>query len=206
MPRARAQHIDVRWPDLYIDWELFKPHTIRWDTYNSINHATPVRIDLYQDSPTGLQFLLNITPATPDTASFQWIPANSGLTYGTYGLRIQVSFVGDNSVIDRAAEPFTIPEDGDSLLRGRRSNANDEYSTAVGSNRNDRQAGHRPQAQPVNVLRVYDLTSGSTLNVDTGPYPLIYTAVATSQGGRRPGRRPRLRLCRAQPTPRRTPS
>ena len=140
-----------------------------------------MRIDLYQDTPNGPQVLLNIVPSTPDNGSYQWIPANSGRSYGTYGLRIQVSLVGDNSVIDRAAEPFTIPEDGVSYYVNDASTANDEFTTAAGSNRNDGKLPAAPKPNPINVLRVYDLTSGSTLNVDTGTYPLIYTAVASSK-------------------------
>ena len=46
-----------------------------------------MRIDVYQDGPSGPQFLTNITTSTADTGSYTWIPQDSGLTYGTFGLR-----------------------------------------------------------------------------------------------------------------------
>src|SRR6185312_1862449 len=57
--QSNQTHIALRWPDLYTDWALSKPHNIRWETYGN-NTQAPVKIDLYQDTPNGPQFLLNI--------------------------------------------------------------------------------------------------------------------------------------------------
>ncbi|HEV8608216.1 MAG TPA: right-handed parallel beta-helix repeat-containing protein, partial [Tepidisphaeraceae bacterium] len=179
-------HIALRTPDLYTDVELFKPRSIRWDSYNNVLEDT-IRIDLLQDTPQGPQVLLNIISNTQDDGDFTWIPDPAiflGIDYGTYGLRIQVSFTFDNSVIDRSTENFTIPENGDIYYVDDASNINDEYTpAAIGSNRNTGKLPTAPKPNPVNVLRTYELTAGATLNVDTGTFPLIYTAIATSKPG-----------------------
>ncbi len=179
-------HIALRSPDLYTDVELFKPRSIRWDTYNNVLEDT-IRIDLFQDTPQGPQFLLNIIANTQDDGDFTWIPDPAvypGINYGTYGLRIQVSFTSDNSVLDRSTENFTIPENGDTYYVDDASNVNDEYTPlAIGSNRNDGKLPTAPKPNPVNILRTYELTAGATLNVDTGSYPMIYTAIGTSKPG-----------------------
>jgi hypothetical protein len=44
-----------------------------------------------------------------------WTPADSGVAYGTYGLRVQVSLVGNRVVLDRSTEPFAVPENTNTL-------------------------------------------------------------------------------------------
>src|SRR3989454_6474088 len=154
----------------------------RWTVGSWRAADAPVRIDLYQDGPDGPAFVVNITLATPDDGDFVWIPETSGIGFGTFGLRIQVSLVGDDSVVDRSTEPFTVPEDGDVYFVDDASNVGDEYTpAALGSNRNTGKLDTAPKPNPINVLRVYELTGGATLNVDTGVYPLIYTAQLTAK-------------------------
>src|SRR5207249_7991550 len=90
LTESTRSHLAVRFPDLYTDWERAKPRSIRWETFNNAADA-PVRIDLYQDGPDGPAFVVNITLATPDDGDFVWIPETSGIGFGTFGLRIQVS-------------------------------------------------------------------------------------------------------------------
>ncbi len=181
-PETARAHLYVRFPDLYTDWERDKPRQIRWESYNNLTEQN-VRIDLYRDDPVhGPAFLLTIAASTADDGEFNWIPSTSGIAFATYGLRIVVSFVNDNSVIDRSVESFTVPENGDNYWVDDRSNTNDEYTpAAIGSNRNTGKLATAPKPNPVNVLRIYELTSGATLNIDTGLYPLIYTVIATAK-------------------------
>ena len=103
------QHLVLRSPDLYRDWDLNRPTDIVWDSYGNASGGA-VRIDLYQDGPDGPQLRANIAPATEDDGQFTWIAASSGLDYGTYGLRVQVSSVAQPLVVDRSTETFTVPE------------------------------------------------------------------------------------------------
>ncbi|HAM70036.1 MAG TPA: hypothetical protein DCM86_00140, partial [Verrucomicrobiales bacterium] len=179
--RAR---IALRFPDLYTDWERDKPRLIRWESYNNVTESN-VRIDLYRDDPVnGPTLLTTIAAATADDGEYSWIPSSSGINFGTQGLRIQISFVSDPTVLDRSTETFTVPESGDTYYVDDASNANDEYTPgAIGDNRHTGKTADAPKPNPINVLRTYELSSGSVLNIDTGLYPMIYTAVMTSRAG-----------------------
>src|SRR5207253_10220155 len=103
------QHLVLRSPDLYTDAERLTPLVIRWDSFGNAASA-PVRIDLYRDGSNGPQFVTNISPAAPDTGEYTWTPADSGIDYGTYGLRVQIALVGNPTVFERSTETFTVPE------------------------------------------------------------------------------------------------
>ncbi|MCW5626108.1 MAG: right-handed parallel beta-helix repeat-containing protein, partial [Burkholderiales bacterium] len=165
--------IALRFPDLYTDWEKNEPLPIRWETVNNTGFSA-VRIDLVQDTPDGPKLLVNIVESTQDDGEYVWTPANSGIDFGTHGLRIQVSLVQAPAVIDRSQEPFSVPEDGREYWVDDGSNAGDEYtSSAVGSNRNTGKLASAPKPNPVNVLRAYRLDAGAILRIDAGDYPLI---------------------------------
>ena len=103
VPASMDSRIMLRFPDMYTDWEKLEPLTVRWETVNNTSHS-PVRIDLIQDTADGPAFVLNIATGTADDGEFIWIPDNSGIDFGTHGLRIQVSLVHDMTVIDRSQE------------------------------------------------------------------------------------------------------
>ncbi len=172
-PESGGPALALTYPDLYTDWEDTVPHTITWNSFGNAD-ASSVRIDLLQDTPDGPKLLTTIASAIADTGSYVWIPADSGIGYGTYGLRIQISLVNDPGVFDRSAEPFTVPENGNTYYVNDGSTAGDQYTTAIGSNRNDGKLASAPKPDPVNVLRTYTLGAGSTLDVDTGTYALIH--------------------------------
>ena len=174
-------HLQLAYPDLYTDWELNVPHTIRWNSFgNSGNSA--VRIDLYRESPEGPAFVATIMAATPDDGQHIWIPSTINpfgqpplITNGTHGLRLQISLVNNQAVLDRSTEPFSIPESGTTYYVDDASNENDAYTPlAVGSNRYTGKLPTAPKPNPYNLLRIYTLGAGGTVNVDTGAYPMIY--------------------------------
>ncbi len=168
-----APRIELRFPDMYTDWEKNEPVAIRWETLNNLANS-PVRIDLLQDTADGPRLVTNIVASTPDDGNFIWIPANSGIDFGTKGLRIQVSLVNAPAVIDRSQETFSVPEDGQNYYVDDQSNVGDAYTPgAVGDNRNTGKTAATPKPNPVNVFRAYDLKAGDTLYIDTGDYPMI---------------------------------
>ncbi|MCB2043399.1 MAG: right-handed parallel beta-helix repeat-containing protein, partial [Rhodoferax sp.] len=162
-PADPMPRIELKFPDLYTDWEKDEPMSIRWITTNNAANS-PVRIDLLQDTPDGPQLLVNLALATPDDGDFIWIPANSGIDFNTKNLRIQVSLSQNPAVLDRAQETFSVPEDGQDYYVDDQSNAGDSYTpTALGSNRNTGKTPEVPKPNPVNVFRAYDLQAGDTL-------------------------------------------
>ncbi|MCB1092234.1 MAG: right-handed parallel beta-helix repeat-containing protein, partial [Verrucomicrobiae bacterium] len=130
-----APRIALRSPDLYTDWERGKPRDIEWETFGNSAGAA-IKIDLYQN---GI-YLLTIAAAAPDTGRFTWTPfTDSGIDYGTHGLTIEVSLVGAPTILDHAAEPFSVPENGTDYFVNTSDDGNlgdNTWTTAVGSNRN----------------------------------------------------------------------
>ncbi len=166
-------HLALSYPDLYVDWQRDAAKTIRWESYDNSTNS-PVRIDLLQDGAHGPQLVTTITASTPDDGEFIWIPGNAGVNFDTSGLRIQVSYVGDPSIMDRSQESFTVPDNTTTFFVDDASNANDEYTPgAIGSNRNTGKRADAPKPHPVNLLRAYDLPPGAVVSIDTGVYPLF---------------------------------
>ena len=172
---AAFAHVQLRFPDLYTDWERDRPHTISWQSFGNATNS-PVRIDLYQDTADGPALVTTIAAATPDDGELIWIPSTSGVAFGTHGLRIQISLVNNPLVLDRSTESFTVPEDGSQYYVDDASDAGDAYTPgAIGSNRNTGKRASAPKPNPVNLVRVYDLGPGAVLRVDTGSYGLFET-------------------------------
>lgn len=159
-------------PDLYTDWLDTVQEPIRWESLGNTTNA-PVRIDLYQDGPNGPQFLMNITPSTPDTGVYQWIAADSGINFGTHGLRIQISLVGSPSVFARSTEDFTVPENSTTFYVNDAGTFGDIYTSAPGSNRNDGTNPSEPVPYVNNLLHIFTLGPGDTVDVDAGNYALV---------------------------------
>ncbi len=172
---AAFAHLQLRFPDLYTDWERDRPHTIAWQSFGNAANS-PVRVDLVQDTADGSAFVTTIAAATPDDGELIWIPSTSDIGFGTHGLRIQVSLVTNPLVLDRSTESFTVPEDGTQYFVDDAGNAGDAYTPgATGSNRNTGKRADAPKPNPVNLVRVYDLGPGAVLRVDTGSYDLFET-------------------------------
>jgi hypothetical protein len=169
---ATNGRLALRSPDLYVDWELNTPKFITWDSFG-VAAGSSVRIELWQDGPSGPAFRSLITASTPDTGRFAWTPSSSGLNYGTYGLHIRISLVTNPNVYDMSSEPFTVPESGNTYYVNDNSTTGDQYTTAVGANRNDGKLPSAPKPNPVNLFRTYDVTGGANVYIDNGSYPLI---------------------------------
>ncbi len=169
-------HLVLRSPDLYKDWERDKPLSIRWDSYGNASDS-PIRIDLYQDTVNGPQFVTSISASTPDDGEFTWIAGNSGIADGTQGLRIQIAHSTNLTVLDRSTETFSIPEINDNFYVNDGSTTGDEFTSAIGNNRSTGKVASAPKPYPTNILRIYTLGANQTLTVDHGNYPLIHPLI-----------------------------
>lgn len=166
-------------PDLYLDHERDKRHTIRWESAgNTSDH--PVRIDVYRDGAHGPEFLVNLAMNATDSGSFEWIPSAFGIGYGTHGLRIQIQLVGDEIVLDRGTEPFSVAENTNTFFVNDRATANDEWTSAAGNNRFTGRVASAPKPLPTTILRTYAVTAGSTLYLDSGSYRLFQPLVVSN--------------------------
>ncbi len=179
---STAPRIALHTPDLYVNWERNVAHLIEWTTYSNTTQ-TSVRIDLYQEGPNGPQLVANITPGTPDTGEFLWTPANDNIAFGTSGLIIQVSLVGEANVVDRSTETFAVPENTLTYYVNGPSTANAQYSSAPGSNRNTGKTPAGPLPSPAIVLRTYSVGPTQTVFVDPGTYLLFAPLVVSATVG-----------------------
>ncbi len=182
LDQAAPAHMVLRSPDLYTDWERDKPLSIRWDSFGNASRSA-VAIDLYSDTPHGPVFVTNIINGTPDDGEFTWIAGNSGVNFGTYGLRIQLSLAENRTVLDRSSETFTVPESGDNFYVNDTLTNGDVYTTAAGSNRNTGKLPVAPKPFPENLLRTYSLGANQTLFIDGGSYPLINPLIVSNDVG-----------------------
>ena len=162
-------HIQLLAPMLYSDWTLSDPHLIEWQTFGNVT-GSAVRITLYQDGAGGPQLIRTIIGSTPDTGKFSWIPESSGLSAGMIGLRIQVALVSDTSISDLSSEGFAIPDLGHTFYVNDNSGIGDEYTTALGSNRNTGRSPSSPKPSILSILHDYSLGALDTIYVDTGVY------------------------------------
>ena len=176
-----APHLRLISPDLYKDWERDKSIDIRWDSYGN-TAGSAVAIKLLQDTPLGPQFVTNITNSTVDDGSFTWIAANSGVNFGTKGLRIEVSLVSNPTVLDRSTETFTVPENTTTYFVNDSASTGDEFTSSLGSNRNTGKLATSPKPFPNNVLRIYTLGAGASLSIDAGDYPMQSPLVVSNVG------------------------
>jgi Ca2+-binding RTX toxin-like protein len=167
-------------PVLYVNWVDNIPHTITWNNFGDAGASTQsVNIALYQETPVGPglvsepKLLEMIATAVTNTGSYTWIPTPATVPYGTYGLIVQVSLIGDPAVSSRSTEPFTVPQNGSTYYVNDGSTANDQYTTAPGSNRNDGMLPSQPLPDIDTVPRNYSLTAGSVIDVDPGTYDMI---------------------------------
>ena len=175
--------IALRWPDFYVDWVRDRPQEIRWETIDNSTHA-PVKIDLYQDGLHGPELVLNITDSTADDGQFTWTPADTGVNYGTLGLRLQVSLVGLPQVMDRTVESFSVPENTNTYYINDRSTSNDEYATATGDNRQTGRTAATPKPSPVSLLRIYTISPTQRVLIDNGNYVMHQPLVISGAGAR----------------------
>ncbi|WP_457423984.1 right-handed parallel beta-helix repeat-containing protein [Roseateles sp. P5_E7] len=183
-PEPGVAHIALRSPDLYVDAVRERALPIQWESFNN-TVGSRVRIDLYRDTADGPAFLTTITAATADDGEFLWTPEDSGIAFGTHGLRIQVSWVDNPLVLDRSQEPFVVPEDGSDYFVDDASNVNDEFTPgAIGNNRNTGKLPTAPKPYVTNLARVYDLQAGDTVHIDTGSYSMIDPLVVSGSTDR----------------------
>ena len=180
-PISSSPKIALRYPEMYLDWQRDDSHIIRWDTFGN-NDDLQVKIDIYQDTAEGTVYLQTIAQ-TSDDGEYSWLPADSGIDYGEYGLRVFVSLIGSDISFDISSESFNIPENSTEYFVNDNQSDDDQYTTAVGDNRNTGRRIDSPKPNPVNLLNVYSLGAGDELFIDAGNYELLYPVVLSGTIG-----------------------
>ena len=176
--QSRNAYVALDYPNYYIDWEAGVGHAILWHTCNVTGN---VKLELFQEG-AGKVADIGVSPAT--AGSFGWSPQASGITPDSAKrYRIQISSVDAPMVTDASREPFAVPSSGPDFYINDGSQVNDEYCTAVGSNRNTGKTPGDPKANLLPMLRSYALGPGDRVMIDTGYYVEVRNVVISGQIG-----------------------
>jgi large repetitive protein len=161
-----------RYPNYYVDWPDAEGRAIQWHTYDALTAdqrlTGQVQLELYR---AGLGKVADIATVPAVDGSYGWSPQASGIVPSTVDRYwIRVTSLDDPTVLDESRERFSVPVAGPNYYVNDGSTANDEYSTAVGNNRNSGKTPGDPKANLLPLLRTYDLGPGDVVRIDTGNY------------------------------------
>lgn len=170
---SRPAYIEVDFPNYYTDWEEAESGFILW---HAVNVTGAVDIELYTDTGT---FLSHIATTDVSTGVIGWSPSTSNINGDiTSRYRIRITSQSNTTVSDQSREPFSVPpanhdftgDNNDDFYVNDGGLVNDEFTTAVGNNRNTGTSPDDPKAVLLAMLRAYDLGPGTTVRIDTGDY------------------------------------
>lgn len=163
-----SSYIKLDYPNYYADWEVNVGHAILWHTYHVASDAN-VNIDVYQQGSSTP--LAHIATVAASTGSYGWSPSANGIT-GSVSQRyfIRVSLAADVSIRSDSREVFSVPTSGNQYYINDSSTTGDQYTTAVGSNRNTGKTPGDPKANLLPMLGAYALGPANTVYIDTGNY------------------------------------
>ena len=161
-----SSYIRVDYPNYYTDWEASVGHAILWHVYNVGGN---VNIQLYD--ATGTTLLADIVDVPASRGSFGWSPQASGIA-GDSSKRYVIRITSDSvpTVSSTTREPFSVPTTSSVYYINDSSTTGDEYTTAIGSNRNTGATPGDPKANLLPLLKSYDVGPGDTVKIDTGYY------------------------------------
>ncbi len=184
---APATFIRIDYPNFYTDWEVNVGHAIQWHAYNMTGN---VRLDLYHQgvgfvSTIGTVDVGNVPGGSPNTpvngvvsGSYGWSPAASGLVGSTANRYwIQITSVPNAAITTQSREDFSVPSAGNDYYVNDNSLSGDEWSTAIGNNRNTGKTPDDPKANLLPMLGAYQVGPGTTVHIDTGYYIEVRNAV-----------------------------
>ena len=167
---AATQYIRLDYPNYYIDWPADVGRAILWHSYDSgtTTISGNVDIDLWE---VGGSKLADIAEVPAADGSYAWSPQASGVTPDTTTrYEIRIASVDYSALADVSREGFSVPEAGALYFVNDASLTNDQYTTAVGNNRNTGKTAGDPKANLLPVLRSYDLGPADEVRIDTGDY------------------------------------
>jgi autotransporter-associated beta strand protein/parallel beta-helix repeat protein len=183
-----SQYVRIDYPTYYTDFLANVGHVILWHTYDvtDLNSGTfhkltgSLDIDLYDTSGN---FVEHITTLPANTPSFGWNTAGITPNIATR-YRIKLTYEPNTALTDQSREGFSIPVDGSagshSYYINDASQTGDEYTTAVGDDRNTGSTPGDPKANLLALLRSYPIGPSDTVYIDTGYYVNVRNVVISN--------------------------
>ncbi|MCX5661643.1 MAG: right-handed parallel beta-helix repeat-containing protein [Planctomycetota bacterium] len=162
---SSSAYIRITYPNYYLDWVATRARNIVWTTYNITGN---VKLELFLE---GGGKVADIGFAAASAGTFLWSPQASGIAPdAAKRYRIHITSVDQPSVGVVAREFFNVPQASANYYINDGSTVGDEFTTAVGDNRNNGRSPDRPKADVLPILRNYALTANDVVHVDTGNY------------------------------------
>jgi hypothetical protein len=157
-------------PNFYVDLVPSRTYEIRWETYN-VPGTDTVDIDLLDSDGTKV---CDVAAPFVSAGSVTWSPGDFVSGDPDLRYRIELSTSGTTSLTARSREAFSVPDvvpaDPQTFYVNDKSQADDEYATAVGDNRNTGTRDYAPKEVIRPLVLSYALGSGDSVRVDTGSY------------------------------------
>ena len=165
--QSATEYLCIDYPNYYTDWEVGVGHAILWHSYNISGN---VNIQLYD--ATGTTELAEIADVPAAQGSYGWIPQTGSSITGdpTERFVIRITADSDTAISTASREPFSVPAASSKYYVNDSSTSGDEYTTAVGSNRNTGTTKGDPKANLLPLLQSYAIGPGDTVYIDTGTY------------------------------------
>jgi parallel beta-helix repeat protein len=165
---SNSSFLRLQYPEYYTDWLPGQGNLIRWE---SDNLGGNVDIDLML---VGGGKIADIAVVPVIDGSVVWAPQQSGITTGNVSdrYRIRITSVTQPALQEESREGFSIPPLTTIYYVNDTSEAQDEYTTAAGSNRNTGTSPADPKADLPSILRAYTLGTGDLILLDHGTYVL----------------------------------
>ena len=165
-----TRYVRIDYPDHYTDWPADIGRPIQWHTYDSTSGeiSGSVDIDLWE---VGGSKVADIAIAAATDGSYGWSPQASGITPSTTTrYEIIITSIDHPTLSDTSREGFSVPVTGTLFYVNDASLTDDQYTTAVGNNRNTGKTAADPKANLLPLLRSYNLAPADEVRIDTGNY------------------------------------
>jgi len=153
-----TQYLQIDYPDYYTDWPDTEGRAILWHTYDSTVGTLSGAVDIDLIDATSLVKVADIAVVPAVDGSYGWSPQANGISPDTVlRYRIQITALSHGGIVDASREGFSVPETNSTFYVNDDAIVNDEYSAAVGNNRNTGKTAGDPKANLLPILRSYDL-------------------------------------------------
>ena len=150
--QSAPEYIRIDYPNYYTDWQASVGHAILWHSYNVSGNV--ISNSTMRREPRNWPTLPTYPPRRALMAGARRPAASRATPTARYVIRITAD--ADNTISSTSREPFSVPITTSHYYINDSSTAGDEYTTAIGSDRNTGTTPGRSQGErvaPAEILR-----------------------------------------------------
>ena len=164
-----AQRLEITEPNFYVDLVPSRTYDLKWESNNL--GAVDLDIDLIQ---VGVGKVGDIATVAASAGMTTWSPGSFVTGNNTNRYQVRLTTLSGPAIIEESREPFSIPlfnpASSNTFYVNDSSTANDEYTTAVGNNRNTGLTADTPKVVMRPLVLSYSMGAGDEVRIDTGNY------------------------------------